>query len=262
MNHARGLDGIDGSDVEPHLRVPKMAELVSQRLRRQIILGGLSSGDALPSETALMARFGVSRPTLREAFRILESEGLISVRRGAHGGARVRKPTGQIAGLYAGLLLEFRGTSLADVHDARILVEPSCAALLADRCTASDVERLRAAVDREREHLDDPAALIEVHKDFHALVVELTGNKTLSLLHGMLQHILTISGHAHTTAAADSAPDIDALRTAFRSHDALVQHVSNHDADAARALWTEHVAEAESYLFGRSERATLVDLLS
>jgi DNA-binding FadR family transcriptional regulator len=110
---------MDTTDVaEPHLRVPKMAELVSDRLRRQIIRGELSTGDALPSETALMARLGVSRPTLREAFRVLESEGLITIRRGAHGGARVQSPNGEIAGRYAGLLLEFRRTTLADVYNA------------------------------------------------------------------------------------------------------------------------------------------------
>jgi DNA-binding FadR family transcriptional regulator len=90
-----------------------MAELVAQQLRRQIIRGELPEGAALPSEAALMTRFGVSRPTLREAFRVLESEGLINVRRGAHGGARVQVPSGEAAARYAGLVLEFRGGETA-----------------------------------------------------------------------------------------------------------------------------------------------------
>ena len=65
------------------MRIPKMAELVAAHLRRQIVRGDLQEGDALPPETVLMEQFGVSRPTLREAFRVLESEALISVRRGA-----------------------------------------------------------------------------------------------------------------------------------------------------------------------------------
>src|SRR3954449_12843182 len=113
------------------VRVPKMAELVAQQLRRQIIRGELSEGEALPSEAALMAKFGVSRPTLREAFRVLESEGLISVRRGAHGGARVHTPNGDVAARYAGLVLEFRGATLEDVYDARAVMEPPCARRLA-----------------------------------------------------------------------------------------------------------------------------------
>src|SRR5439155_10979415 len=116
------------SDSESYtkLRIPKMAELVAQQLRRQIVSAELSEGDALPSEAALMAQFGVSRPTLREAFRVLEAEGLITVRRGAHGGARVRTPNDDAAGRYAGLVLEYRGATLSDVYDARNIIEPPC----------------------------------------------------------------------------------------------------------------------------------------
>src|SRR3954452_7008063 len=113
------------------VRVPKMAELVAQQLRRQIIRGELSEGEALPSEAVLMTRFGVSRPTLREAFRVLESEALINVRRGAHGGARVQIPNGDVAARYAGLVLEFRGPTLEDVYEARSIMEPPCARKLA-----------------------------------------------------------------------------------------------------------------------------------
>jgi DNA-binding FadR family transcriptional regulator len=249
--------------AEPHLRVPKMAELVSQRLRRQIIRGDLSTGDALPSESALMARFGVSRPTLREAFRVLESEGLITVRRGAHGGARVQVPNADIAGRYAGLLLEFRRTTLADVYNARILVEPPCAALLAERCTPANLERLRQAIERERDEdgLEDAATLIRRHSEFHDLVVELTGNKTMSLLHGMVRHFFNAADSADLTAVADPSPDVTLLRTSLTAHRRLLAHVIHRDADAARELWTRHVAEAESYLLGPSQPASLLDLL-
>ena len=82
-----------------HVRVPKAGELVAAQLRRQIVTGELSPGDPLPSEAALMDKYGVSRPTLREAFRILESESIIRVLRGAHGGARVLAPSTEVAAL-------------------------------------------------------------------------------------------------------------------------------------------------------------------
>src|SRR5947207_2228594 len=96
------------------VRVPKTAELVAAQLRRQIVRGELKEGDALPPEAALMEQFGVSRPTLREAFRVLESESLISIRRGSRGGARVHTPNGEVAARHAGLLLQVRGTTLGD----------------------------------------------------------------------------------------------------------------------------------------------------
>ncbi len=74
------------------VRVPKTAELVAQHLRRLIVRGEIAEGESLPAEAELRAQFGVSRPILREAFRVLESESLIVVRRGARGGAIVRLP--------------------------------------------------------------------------------------------------------------------------------------------------------------------------
>ena len=76
-------------------------QLPGADLRRQIIRGELAQGDALPTESDLMVRFGVSRPTLREAFRVLESENLIAIRRGARGGARVQPPDREVAARYA-----------------------------------------------------------------------------------------------------------------------------------------------------------------
>ena len=115
----------DGGRVGQRVRVPKTAELVAAHLRRQIVRNELHEGDALPPEAVLMAQFGVSRPTLREAFRVLEAEGLISVRRGAHGGARVHTPDVDVAARYAGLVLEHRGATLSDVYEAAGLLDPS-----------------------------------------------------------------------------------------------------------------------------------------
>src|SRR5262245_45697447 len=111
------------------VRVPKTAELVAAHIRRQIVRGDLRQDDALPPENTHMAEFGISRPTLREAFRVLESEGLITVRRGARGGARVHVPEADAAARYAAMVLQFRGTTVADFMQARVIVEAPIAAM-------------------------------------------------------------------------------------------------------------------------------------
>lgn len=249
------------NDSNSPLRIPKMAELVSQRLRRQIVRGELTEGDALPSEAALMTQFGVSRPTLREAFRVLESEGLISVRRGAHGGARVQTPNGDTAARYAGLVLEYRGTTLEDVYDARNIIEPPCASLLAKRRTQADIKQLRAAVDEARDALDDPNTLIRVHNEFHTLIIELAGNQTLAVLNGMVRHIIDLSSFAQVAADAGSAANIRAIRKGFRAHERLVEHIEARETEAAAELWSKHLTEAESYMLGGSNPKTVLDLL-
>src|SRR5215212_9794665 len=102
------------------VRAPKTAELIASHIRRQIVRGELRENDTLPPELSLMAQFGVSRPTLREAFRILETESLISVRRGSRGGAQVMAPDISVAARYVGLLLQVQGTTIVDVYEARM----------------------------------------------------------------------------------------------------------------------------------------------
>src|SRR3954467_12514650 len=99
----------------PAVRVPKAAELVAAAVRRQIVRGALSVGDLLPGESSLMEMYDVSRPTLREALRILGSERLISIKRGARGGAHVQSPEIAVVGRYAALLLQARDTTIVDV---------------------------------------------------------------------------------------------------------------------------------------------------
>src|SRR5579859_3651515 len=119
------------------IRVPKAAELVVAELRRQIIRGELADGDPLPPEPDLLARFGVSRPTIREVYRVLESESFITVRRGAKGGAWVRPPPLEVAARYVAFTLEYRGVTVRDVYDARAALEvPSVGKLALDRTDA------------------------------------------------------------------------------------------------------------------------------
>ena len=82
---------------------PRASAVVVSEIRRRIVSGELSEGEALPSEARLMERYRVSKPTIREAWRVLESEGLIIVRRGALGGAMVRTPSPTSVARQAGI---------------------------------------------------------------------------------------------------------------------------------------------------------------
>jgi DNA-binding transcriptional MocR family regulator len=93
---------------------PRVAEMVADVLRVRIVDGELADGDLLPRQEDLVEEFGVSLPSLREAMRILETEGLISVRRGNIGGAVVHRPTPQAAAYMLGLVLQSHRVVLGD----------------------------------------------------------------------------------------------------------------------------------------------------
>src|SRR5215472_13505813 len=114
-------------------RLREKPQQIADELRAMIVSGRLSEGDSLGREPDLVERFGVSRPSLREALRILEAEGLITVVRGVRGGIVVHEPDERLTARTAALVLAARNVSLADVFEARTLLEPVAAKALAGR---------------------------------------------------------------------------------------------------------------------------------
>ncbi|WP_239380392.1 FadR/GntR family transcriptional regulator [Frankia sp. CIT1] len=253
-----GAAMISESRIGRQVRVPKTAELVAAHLRRQIVRNELVEGDALPPEAVLMEQFGVSRPTLREAFRVLESEALISVRRGAHGGARVHTPNGDVAARYAALVLEHRGTTLADIHQARALIEPPCARQVAEHHTDDDLVALRAALASVEAAGNSPGQLQAASADFRRLLVELAGNQTLIVLAGMLRHIVNlVDGSGLIPGSGPAEPATDGEH--HHPHHQLVTLIEAGEASAAEDLWRRHLLAADP--FAGHDQATVIDLL-
>lgn len=221
------------------VRVPKTAELVASHIRRQIVTRQLRDNDALPTETALMQQFEISRPTLREAFRILEFEGLITVRRGARGGARVQEPSERMAATYAGLVLQHRNTTISDVLAARVIVETPAARMLAERPSRD------AIVERLRQELTEPPREPDKFDLFNRLVVELTENQTLILITSVLEGITRAAALRYTT---DKERLEDLSQRAFKSRRELVSLIEAGEGYAAERLWRSHLTEAGEVL--------------
>lgn len=246
--------------VDQRLHVPKMAEVIAERFRRQIVRGELAEGETLPSEQDLQTRFGVSRPTLREAYRILESESLITVRRGAHGGALVRPPNTDVAARYAAWILEYRGTPLDDLFQARIVIEPAAVGLLATKRTDREVMRLRQALDEHDALIDQPNRLIRTHTAFHALLIELTGNQTLQVLTGMIQRIIDLASWRVVESDAGTAAHSEATNRGCKAHHRVVNLIEAGAESEAAELWRKHLTEARDYLL-RGDVKTVLDLM-
>ena len=173
------------------LHSPKMAELVAADVRRRIVVGELAVGDTLPAEPDLMSEYGVSRGVLREALRILESESLIELRRGSRLGASVRAPQARVAAQYFGLLLQWRGTTLRDVVSSRAIIEPGAVREITSfRKRAPLVEELSEYLGHVALAINDFSRFAELAWGFSNLLVQLTGNQTLTLQHEMLEEVI------------------------------------------------------------------------
>jgi DNA-binding FadR family transcriptional regulator len=240
------------------IRIPKTAEIVANEIRRLITRGELKEGDTLQPEAAIIANFSVSRPTVREAFRILEAEQLISVSRGSRGGARVHAPTADRVARYAGYVLQTGGATYRDVYHARIIIEPPVARVVAETRSSEAPRILRAVIEAERAALHTDRFGREV-ATFHSALIKLAGNQTLILLSGALDGIVA---RIQSEAAARSEGKPETARNTaagLRSQEKLIELIGAGDGAEAEAHWRRHMQNAAKVWLGGGAGEAVVD---
>ena len=254
--------GMEASSPQGHYHAPRLAAVVAGELRRRILGSELADGAQLPKQEQLLAEFGVSPPTLREALRILESEGLVRVRRGKRGGSVVYRPTSATAAYAIAKVLEAGEVELPDVARALQALEPVCLELAARRPDRHEVvSRLRALHQQAAASLDDSERYRNLSHELHNEFVAASGSQTLALLAGALEALWI--AHARERAATRRAPGVpDEIRQAhLTAHAAIIDAVERGDADAARQLSREHLCEATRHALAPGA-ATAVDSTS
>ena len=219
------------------VRPPKASALVANEIRSDIVTGSLTRGDELPVERDLIARFGVSRPTVREALRILETEHLIEVTRGERGGARIIGPSLALASHAVGMVLQAQRTTLADVQEARQIFEPPAARLVAQRRSKRTLSALRAAFDAEVASAGTAFPLAAMH--FHEVLIAASGNNTLNAFLHVLHNIH--EGHARAIERAGQGDRAVRARV-LQIHLELIGHIETGNGDAAENLWRDYWA--------------------
>ena len=244
-------DAVIGPGEPP--RLPRMAEVVAGRLRRRIISGDLEDGDALPREATLLEEFGVSRPSLREAIRILETEGLIRIRRGKLGGAIVSRPTAASAAYHLGLTLQANETTLEDLAGARSVIEPACAELAASlprRARTKVVKQLNDLLDKSEAELGGTLAFTGVALQFHETIVQTCGNTTMTLLAGALEAVWSSQERlwAQQASTAGAYPNPRYQRAVVEAHRRIVELIDQGDAHEAYRAMRTHLAESQPYV--------------
>jgi DNA-binding FadR family transcriptional regulator len=243
------------------VRVPKTAEVVAHAIRRSIVLGELQEGDSLPSEGQLLERFSVSRPILREALRILESESLIDLPRGTRAGATVHRPSRRVAARHTGLLFQVAGVTLAEVWGVTVdLIAPAAgaAARTSDR---AGVERLSGVVAGLESLGDDPATFIERAAEFNAVLLELADNRAVQLLVGMMEDILRFhidlaarDWRLNPAKARDPRSAIEGMRH-------LVELIRANHADLAETFWRGQLEDGARFFLDNYGSRAVVEII-
>jgi len=231
------------------VRRPRVAELVASTLRNRILSGDLRDNAALPKHDELFAEFGVSMPSIREALRILETEGLITVRRGARGGAIVHRPDPTTAGYVVGLLMQANRIDVADLAAAVQQIEPLCAGMCAAREDRAEtvLPELRAVQADSADVFDDFPKFVEQMRRFHETMLRCSGNDTIRLLLGILENIWYTQEAAWAPRVNGRAepPETKARYQSMREHDLLIDAIARGDVDGATQLARNHLHDAQ-----------------
>ena len=179
-------------DVKPQ----SLSSRIVDQVRTALFRGELKPGDILGSETDLARRFGVSRVPVRDAFKTLQALGIVQVKMGPNGGARIAAgDPGRFADALA-VQLKLVGISIEEMLDAQLAVEVMSTELAAKRATASDIETLRTILAELQATVAKsltPTSTVRFSKtamQFHAALIDAAHNRALSAQFTALRLVL------------------------------------------------------------------------
>lgn len=235
MASARGA--LWSNDLVPSAigRQIKISERVASAIVDLVIEQNLQPGDRLPNEAEMIELFSVGRGSLREALRILETYGLISLRSGPGGGPVLLKVNPRDVSRSFSLYLSLGRATLRELSEARMLIDPIAARLAAETLTDESAERLRSALEHERRSATgDTSMLVEKANDFHYVLANVTGNTVINLVTTALKEMYTSRIVGAGVADRTTDPSI------HEEHEAIGAAVLARDGDLAERLMREH----------------------
>jgi DNA-binding FadR family transcriptional regulator len=231
------------------IRQRRVAESVAAELRSRILAADVADGYRLPTQDRLVQEFGVSYPSIREAIRILETEGLVTVRRGNVGGAEVHRPDTASAAYHLGLALQGAQVTIGDLAVGLQTLEPLCAAACARRPDRMEavVPALAASIETAASLIGSGAAFTHAARAFHDLVVAFTPNATVRYVVGSLVDLWTAQEELwaeRSTSSGTYPSDVDA-HDVLRAHQRILDEIAaGRPAEASRAA-VAHLAATQ-----------------
>jgi GntR family transcriptional repressor for pyruvate dehydrogenase complex len=221
-------------------RPPKTAMLVAQRIVRDIIRSHMSPGELLPPERVMLEKYATGRGTLREALRLLEFQGVISLKPGPGGGPVLQTPSASHLASTLMLLMQLNHAPYQVIVEVRNALEPVISELAATQISDASLAELAATVEQMRTEIDDRDLFLEANKRFHDIIAWSSGNVLFAYIIDSLLGILD-----GTILGIDYPKD---RRTAIlKAHEEIYRALAEHDPEASRERMRRHIDEYTRY---------------
>ena len=224
--------------IQP-IRKARVAEEIADRIRVLILDGTLPPGQPLPAERLLASRFGVSRGSIRDAFRMLETIGLLETRHGQGTFPRELDVDRLVAPLAS--ILTYRRDLSEELLDVRRMFEPAVARVAATRITEEDLADLQRILDTQRRKLKAGAATLVEDTAFHAALARATRNRVVMRLMETLNDLLVESRRA--TLRQKGRPE-----RSIQGHEAVVAALRRREPEAAAQAMRDHIDQIAELL--------------
>jgi len=222
----------------------RIHEEVVTQIHDLIRQGRFRAGDQLPSERELAETFKVSRTSVREALRALETQGLIVSRTGM-GNFVADLPIESLVAPLAKLLIQEKD-ALADIFEMRKLIEPHIASLAAERATETHIERMKRMLERQCQAVERGGTGVEADAEFHFAIGQATQNQALEKLVFGLMELLSRSRE-------ESLQPPDRRTASIESHQMILSAIERHDKRRAHKAMLQHIEQGEESVLAAKE---------
>ncbi|GGY93289.1 FadR/GntR family transcriptional regulator [Novosphingobium colocasiae] len=228
-----------GHNTQPTLSrvvVPKASEALAEQIRNLIVAGTFQPGEMLPAERDLIVETGLSRTTIRDALRILESRGLIVTKPGRAGGSMVTLPGRDSISRSVELFVRTHGIKLSSLLECRVAVEPALARLAALNRTDAQLAEMTELHEQFVQSIDNVTRYKRVNLDWHLAIARASHNEPLmALIEAITMPIREAMDYRDVTT-----PEIRA--SAIKSHTKIMEAIRTQDGDAAFNRMNRHVS--------------------
>lgn len=218
----------------PLIRAPKASEVLADELRERILDRTYSKGTGLPTERELIEQTGMGRSTVREALRILEVQGLISMRIGRSGGPIAQRPGEDLMAETVTHLARLHNVDLATLLETREALEPHCARLAALYRDENDIHILETLTNAMAGSYLSDEAILEAHVDWHIAVARASKNE-------MLTGLMVGISHAVRPRVEATLLEASSRESAIQAHEGVLEAIRRQDEQAAFTRMSRHV---------------------
>jgi GntR family transcriptional repressor for pyruvate dehydrogenase complex len=235
-----------GIEIAP-IKSTRIYEEIVRQVKQMISEGRLKSGDRLPPERDLAEKFVVSRTSVREALRVLESLGLIEIRPGE--GTFIREMSVESLIEPLALVMASQREAIGELFEARRVLEPAIAALAAGRATPEEIHEMERILEDQAKEIAAGKTGLAQDAAFHAAIGTAAHNRAITRIAHAVMDLLTQSREESLNTPGRPT-------RSHQDHRRILQAIARRNGSAARQAMLDHLVAVEALVLGMASRRT------